>query len=109
MSFRHLQEGPAQIVTGVSSTAAYQSEQDDLARSRRRSNVVSMQCALLPAASFLITFSNLAVWGHTFKLFGPGICPNRSETAVGFTVTHFQAEPSILDPFRTIFDGFGRT
>ena len=27
--------------------------------------------------------------------------------AVGFTGTDFQAEPSILDPFRTIFDVFG--
>ena len=27
--------------------------------------------------------------------------------AVGFTWTNFQPEPSILDPFRTIFDVFG--
>ena len=29
--------------------------------------------------------------------------------AVGFTGTDFQAKPSILDPFRTIFDVFGPT
>ena len=29
--------------------------------------------------------------------------------AVGFTGTNFQAKPSILDPFRTIFDVLGPT
>ena len=45
-------------------------------------------------------------WAY-FLTFWPGTCPNRSETAVGFTWTDFQPEPSILDPFPTIFDVFG--
>ena len=52
---------------------------------------------------------HLAVFGHTFLLFWSGTCPNRSEMAVGFTGTDFQADPSILEPFRTIFDVFGPT
>ena len=47
--------------------------------------------------------------GILFDFFWPGTCPNRSEMAVGFTGTHFQAEPSILDPFQTMFDVFGPT
>ena len=50
---------------------------------------------------------SLAFFGHTFLLLWPRTCPNRSEMAVGFTWTDFQPEPSILDPFRTIFDVFG--
>ena len=43
-------------------------------------------------------------WDILFDFFWPWTCPNRSEMAVGFTWTDFQPEPSILDPFRTIFD-----
>ena len=61
--------------------------------------------ALLEAGESLAPLS----WrflGIRFLLFLPGTCPKRSEMAVGFTGTDFQAEPSILDPFRTIFGVF---
>ena len=50
-----------------------------------------------------------AFFWHTFKFFWPGTCPNRSEMAVGFMGTNFQAEPSILDPFRTMLGVLGPT
>ena len=52
---------------------------------------------------------NLAFFEHTFKLFWPGTCPNRSEMAVGFTGTDFQAKWTILEPFRTILGVLGPT
>ena len=53
-------------------------------------------------------FLCLAVFGHTFLVFWPGTCPNRSEMAAGFTGSDFQPEPSILDPFRSIFEVLAR-
>ena len=60
----------------------------------RRKLGASALTRCLALASRAMFGSNLAVFGHTFLLFWPGTCPNRSEMAVGFTGTDFQAKPS---------------
>ena len=64
---------------------------------------------LTDQASSSLAKIDLAIFGHTFKLFWSRTCPNRREMDVEFTGTNFQAESSILDPFGTIFDVLGPT